>query len=689
MNRVVFLLAALALVAAGCGESSTTEPLCQAGVMKQCDCDGVAGAGSQTCSVDGNAWGNCVCPQPICVAAATQPCDCDGKVGAGTQTCAADGKAWGECVCPEPEPDVVDVVEDVEPPEDIQPEDVEPEVELPLICLLNNCTENAHCTGCSDGRHICLVEENRCVACNPKTGEGCKADEQCSSWGICVPKTLTCPTDSTTGEPKVVCVANADCLACSPANQVCDTTTHKCVACTQTNTSHCLPSDICVEGKCSPKCPMACNVDNDCMYCGAPESPAHACNNHKCSECSPTWPCPAGLVCLPMGVCYPPCGLPGPVPGQCMTEKDCNFCGDPKTPGTYDCKKPLNDPDGHGTCVPPVEGCEDIGPGVAVLPAPWSDYTQLCSNDDNCKGVGIQLNIGKLVRDLIGADEVMGIAIGDANVTYEMAQCAEIKIMEGINCGVCVPCKEDKDCKGIPIDGMILQLFKEDPLAMIAGALLINMLWGSQQEHNLNFYCQPVAMGYGVCAPCANPLQKCAGGSSGGGSGKCEHEVCETGSAMDPSCSSCSKAVCEKDGYCCETEWDAVCVKEVDQYCATPCGGSTGCAPDICTNDNLLAQDPSCGGCVAAVCTADPFCCNKQSGAWDTYCVSGTKTQAACASLCGGGCAHDECTPGGPLVADCSACAKAICTADPYCCQYEWDSQCIDEAKADNACSCN
>ncbi len=626
----------------------------------------------------------------ICTPGTTQVCDCTDGVSKGVQECSTDGASWGACAaCPEPqdiqvpdEQDEPDVQEepDVKPPEDTG---------TPMICLLNNCKEDAHCTGCSDGRQTCLVEENRCVACNPITGEGCEEGFQCSSFGICVEAQLTCPTDGD-GEPTVVCLKNADCAACSPQHQVCDTNTHKCQACTQTNTSHCLASDICKDGKCSPKCPQSCNVDNECQFCGPPDQPAHACNNHKCAECSPTWPCPAGEICLPMGVCYPPCGLIGPVQGTCVTDKDCHFCGDPKNPGTYECKTPFNDPEGHGSCVPPAEGCEDLGAGVAVLPAPWSDYTQLCSNDGNCNGVGIMLNVGKLIRELIGQDEVMGIAIGDANVAYPMPECAEIKLTDNINCGVCVPCNEDADCQAIPVDPLILELFKQDPLAAIAGAILIDMLYGDIEDHDLNFYCQPVAMGYGVCAPCGNPLQPCGKTEPGPGPGTCNHDVCTEGDALDPTCSTCAKLVCTNDSYCCSTAWDAVCVKEVDQYCATPCGGTSTCAPDICTNADLPAQNAACGPCVEAVCSADPFCCNTTSGAWDGYCVAATGELAGCVDQCGGGggCSHNECVTGGPLSEDCSPCAASVCSYDSWCCENEWDSQCVSEAQEDNNCSC-
>lgn len=612
-------------------------------------------------------------------------CNCPGG-GTGKKVCQDDG-TWGTFCeeCPVPEEDVVDTYEppkdlkEIDEPEEVKEEvveEVKPEIVIPDVCLLNNCTKDQHCTDCSEGRTKCLVSENRCVACNPNTGEGCKTGEICDGWGKCVPTTLTCPTDQATNEPKVVCQTNADCKACSPAHQVCDVASHKCVQCTTTNLGYCNQSDYCKLNKCSPKCPTSCDFNSDCDFCGPPDNPLHACNKHKCAECSDTYPCPTGLVCLANGTCYPPCGIPGPVQGTCGTDADCTYCGDPKAPGTYKCKTPINDPL-HGTCQPPAEGCDDLGKGVAVLPEPWSDYTQLCSDDTNCTNVGATINIGKVVRDIAGTDEIGGVKIGDANVTYKMSECAEIKITENIDCGICVPCNEDIDCAPIPVDTLMPQLFPEDALAQIAGILLVDLLWGDNPKHELNFYCQPVALGYGVCAPCSNPLQPCGKVAPDPDTGDCSHKECEEGGPLSTTCSACAEAVCINDNYCCETAWDSQCILEVDEYCATKCSGEGGCAKDICTTP-AEAQDLSCGTCVEAVCTADPFCCNKESGAWDDVCVEAATAEPACAAVCGGGCAHDECVAGGPLDQECSECATAICTEDYYCCAYEWDSVCVE-----------
>jgi hypothetical protein len=563
------------------------------------------------------------------------------------------------------------------------------------ICLLNNCSENVHCAACQDGRNTCLVAENRCVACDPNLPQpgGCPEGQQCSSYGICVPAGLTCPTDAE-GVPNFPCVANADCLACSPMNQVCDPQTQRCVACSATNTQHCLQSDVCIDGKCSPKCPTSCTTQNDCLNCGGPGNYAHACFQHKCAQCSDTFPCAQGMVCE-NGVCIPPCGIPGPVAGDCVDDEDCTWCGGNEAAhGTWLCKKPLNaGATDHGKCGPNAAGCSDLGTSVAVLPEPWSGYTNLCSDDPDCTGtdVGIQYNVGKLIRDWLGADSVdLGFAqleICDTNFFYAMNKCAAIEISPTLSCGLCVPCAVDADCEPIPIDPMIIgngSLFCADPLAQLAGALLVNILWGDSPEHNLNFFCQQIVAGYGVCIPCGNPTQAC--GEGGGQQGSCTHDVCEAGVALGANCDECTAAVCAQDSYCCSDAWDATCVGEVADYCAGGCGGQSSCAHGPCVVGDAL--DANCSACATAVCAADSFCCNSS---WDDVCVAEAQGITECAAECAGGCAHSECTTGAPpadapLDAGCSACATAVCALDPYCCESGWDQTCVDEAIAEAAC---
>lgn len=63
-----------------------------------------------------------------------------------------------------------------------------------------------------------------------------------------------------------------------------------------------------------------------------------------------------------------------------------------------------------------------------------------------------------------------------------------------------------------------------------------------------------------------------AGGSGAGGGGPgCAHAECSEGEALDPACSECAAAVCDEDPYCCETSFDATCVKVAKGIAACGC----------------------------------------------------------------------------------------------------------------------
>ena len=74
---------------------------------------------------------------------------------------------------------------------------------------------------------------------------------------------------------------------------------------------------------------------------------------------------------------------------------------------------------GTGTCGPKANGYSDLGNGVAILPAPFDQVTQTCSKDQDCKdfNAGVDLNVGKLVRDATGLD-----GIGDGSLHYEIGR---------------------------------------------------------------------------------------------------------------------------------------------------------------------------------------------------------------------------------------------------------------------------
>jgi hypothetical protein len=44
-----------------------------------------------------------------------------------------------------------------------------------------------------------------------------------------------------------------------------------------------------------------------------------------------------------------------------------------------------------------------------------------------------------------------------------------------------------------------------------------------------------------------------------------------------------------------------------------------------------------------------------------------------------GTCAHPICSTGAALQSTCSACTTELCTQDAFCCDTDWDTQCVNE----------
>lgn len=456
------------------------------------------------------------------------------------------------------------------------------------ICLLNNCDIDRDCQDCSDGATKCLQSEHRCVACGPQAnGKTCAAGQTCTKYGNCVGPGVACAEDAK-GVPTITCKNTADCGACGPKFRVCDDATHKCVGCSDTNTTNCQSTDSCKSGTCTPKCPASCDTDDNCNDCGGPAAPAHACNKHICAECSPTKPCANGKACdVEHGKCIDSCGLGRPGVSNCSSDGSCTGCT-----ATKKCDLPVNHTDGDadGVCAIPAEGCEDIAKGV-VLPDPFSRFTQLCSDDSNCANQSLDVNIGKILKDATGIS-----AIKDANIPFGMHACAQVQILKK-SCGVCVPCKDDTQCEDIDIAKVGGDMF--GPIGSIGASLLLDKAFGPN-DHKIHMYCQNVAGDYGVCLPCGDILHRCAQTNQDvPATGSCDHDVCEKGTPLGLQCgveggSACVANVCAKDPYCCVKEWDDQCKIDVDLYCT-----DKTCTPNSCAYRPagwFCNTDPTQGG---------------------------------------------------------------------------------------------
>lgn len=81
--------------------------------------------------------------------------------------------------------------------------------------------------------------------------------------------------------------------------------------------------------------------------------------------------------------------------------------------------------------------------------------------------------------------------------------------------------------------------------------------------------------------------------------------------------------------------------------------------------------------CCQAVCAADSFCCDVE---WDSTCVDFANALCGGGGVCGdpaaGACDVANGTPG----CDDGECCSNVCAEDPYCCDTAWDSLCVSGA---------
>jgi len=93
---------------------------------------------------------------------------------------------------------------------------------------------------------------------------------------------------------------------------------------------------------------------------------------------------------------------------------------------------------------------------------------------------------------------------------------------------------------------------------------------------------------------------------------KCAHDPCATGAKLAASCDPCVTALCKKDGLCCSSKWDDLCVEEVAQYCGKQCPVPVekACADKLDEDKDGMTDcaDADCAAaaaCQTSLCVAD------------------------------------------------------------------------------------
>jgi hypothetical protein len=134
----------------------------------------------------------------------------------------------------------------------------------------------------------------------------------------------------------------------------------------------------------------------------------------------------------------------------------------------------------------------------------------------------------------------------------------------------------------------------------------------------------------------------------------------------------CCATVCAADPFCCNVQWDAICATGANTLCPNCGDPETGSC--YTAHGTPFCDDASC---CDLVCSTDPFCCDNQ---WDSVCVTSAIANCpGCGNPSAGDCYAERSTP---YCAD-LACCETVCAADPFCCSTAWDSFCATRAISD------
>ncbi|MBZ5714860.1 hypothetical protein [Nannocystis pusilla] len=170
-----------------------------------------------------------------------------------------------------------------------------------------------------------------------------------------------------------------------------------------------------------------------------------------------------------------------------------------------------------------------------------------------------------------------------------------------------------------------------------------------------------------ACAALVEPL----------GCGLCgvpgEAECCEPHDS--PSCddATIAECVCAQDPFCCAGAWDQGCVAEVE---ALGCGMCGGPSENTCceTHGTPECDDAAITQCV---CAQDPFCCDVQ---WDQLCVA--EVESLGCGMCEAPSETTCCEEHGTPECDDAAITQCVCAQDPFCCDVQWDGLCVSEVES-------
>jgi hypothetical protein len=116
----------------------------------------------------------------------------------------------------------------------------------------------------------------------------------------------------------------------------------------------------------------------------------------------------------------------------------------------------------------------------------------------------------------------------------------------------------------------------------------------------------------------------------GGNTNRCAHDICDQGASLEPSCDPCVGQICQRDPFCCQQDWDEICVSEVFSIC------SIDCAPNLPSCDSQYMGGPGYYFCsqTGAICSMgaslNGTTCNEICEDGGGECEGGFNNQGQC-----------------------------------------------------------
>ncbi|MBI4700978.1 MAG: hypothetical protein HY744_07435 [Deltaproteobacteria bacterium] len=309
--------------------------------------------------------------------------------------------------------------------------------------------------------------------------------------------------------------------------------------------------------------------------------------------------CKAGKqTCAPEGKWGECAGQVLPAKESCNgADDDCDGKTDEEL-GTTKC--------GVGLCEVTIENCKS---GKPVSCTPGKPVAELCDGKDNdCDG---QIDNGNPQGGqpcITGKPGVCGQ--GKMECVGGKGQCQQVGQSSPEKCD-----GQDNDCngqtdEGNPGGGVSCSTGKPGPCD--PGTMLCT---GGKLTCQQSYSPVPEVCNDGKDNDCNGQVDDGCG---------CSHSKCQQGTPLKAQCGGCEAQICSADPYCCDTQWDGMCVDEVVTICnSLVCPASKGwCPHSLCEANGVVPFSWGCdsgqANCVSLVCIFDSYCCSID---WDSMCV--------------------------------------------------------------------